>query len=68
MCMDPVNLKIIAVPELEIPMILDGPKRWRREKESTRGYRRRYIMMIGRENFKLKRCWIHLWDGMKSKI
>ena len=26
MCMDPVNPKIIAVPDLEIPMILDGPE------------------------------------------
>ena len=26
MCMDPVNPKIIAVPDLEVPMIFDGPK------------------------------------------
>ena len=24
MCMDPVNPKIIAVPDLEVPMIFDG--------------------------------------------
>ena len=26
MCMDPVNPEIIAVPDLEVPMICDGPK------------------------------------------
>ena len=66
--MDPVNPEIIAVPDLEVPMIFDSPKEMAGKKESTRGYRGRYIMRIGREHFKPKRCWIHLQDGMKSKI
>ena len=67
MCMDPINPEIIAIPDLEIPMILDNPKEMA-VREGIRGYRRRYIMMTVREHFKLKKCRIHLRDGMKSKI
>ena len=59
MCMDPVNPKIIAVPDLEVPMIFDSLEEMAM---------REYIMSLGREHFKLKRCWIHLQDGMKLKI
>ena len=53
MCMGPVNPEIIAAPDLEILMILDDPEEMAVREGIPRGYRRRYIMMIGREHFKL---------------
>ena len=67
MCMDLVNPKIIAVPDLENSMIFDSLEEREMREKSTRGYRWRYTMRIRREHFKLKRGWMHLQDGMKSK-
>ena len=66
-CMDPVNPKIFAVPGLTIPMIFDSPEERAMREGIHKRIQQRYIMRIGREHFKLKRGWMHLQDGMKSK-